>query len=117
MPNVVLEAMASSTPVVATAVGAVPEMVAHGETGFVVPPGDHAALAGAMERMMDLTPEERRALGEAGCRAVRSRHSVDSVVDRWEELFGRLLESKSRGRGGRAGDGAAAIGGHHVELG
>ena len=97
MPNVVLEAMASARPVVATAVGAVPEMVAHGETGFVVPPGDHAALAGAMERMMDLTPEERRALGEAGCRAVRSRHSVDSVVDRWEELFGRLLAGKARG--------------------
>ena len=99
MPNVVLEAMASSTPVVATAVGAVPEMVAHGETGFVVLPGDHAALAGAMERMMDLAPEERRALGEAGCRLVRARHSVDGVVDMWEELFGRLLESKSRGRG------------------
>ena len=97
MPNVVLEAMASSTPVVATAVGAVPEMVAHGETGFVVLPGDHAALAGAMERMMDLAPEERRALGEAGCRVVRSRHSVDSVVDRWEELFGRLLAGKARG--------------------
>ena len=99
MPNVVLEAMASARPVVATAVGAVPEMVAHGETGFVVPPGDHAALAGAMERMMDLAPAERRALGEAGCRVVYSRHAVDSVVDRWEELFGRLLESKSRGRG------------------
>ena len=99
MPNVVLEAMASARPVVATAVGAVPEMVTDGETGFVVPPGDYAALAAAMERMMDLAPEERRALGEAGCRAVRSRHSVDSVVDRWEELFGRLLESKSRGRG------------------
>ena len=97
MPNVVLEAMASSTPVVATAVGAVPEMVAHGETGFVAPPGDHAALAGAMERMMDLAPEERRALGMAGCRLVRARHSVDSVVDRWEELFGRLLAGKARG--------------------
>ena len=97
MPNVVLEAMASARPVVATAVGAVPEMVAHGETGFVVPPGDHAALAGAMERMMELAPEERRALGEAGCRVVYSRHSVDGVVDMWEELFGRLLAGKARG--------------------
>ena len=99
MPNVVLEAMASGTPVVATAVGAAPEMVEDGETGFVVAPGDHAALAGAMKRMMDLAPEERRAMGETGRRAVRSRHSVDSVVDRWEELFGRLLEGKRHGRG------------------
>ena len=98
MPNVVLEAMASARPVVATAVGAVPEMVTDGETGFVVPPGDHATLAGAMERMMDLAPEERRALGEAGQRAVRERHAVESVVDRWEELFGRLMERKGRGR-------------------
>ncbi len=97
MPNVVLEAMASGTPVVATAVGAVPEMVTDGETGYVVPPGDHAALAAAMERMMDLAPDERRELGDAGCRVVRARHSVDGVVDMWEELFGRLLAGKARG--------------------
>ncbi len=97
MPNVVLEAMASGRPVVATAVGAVPEMVADGETGYVVPAGDPAALAGAMGRMMRLAPDERRAMGEAGRRAVRERHSVESVVDGWEELFRRLLEGKARG--------------------
>lgn len=96
MPNVVLEAMASAKPVVATAVGAVPEIVSDGETGFVVPPGDHAALAGAMERMMGLAPEERRAMGETGRRVVRERHSVESVVEAWEALFGRLLEGKTR---------------------
>ena len=96
MPNVVLEAMASGRPVVATAVGAVPEMVADGWTGFVVPPGDHTALASAMERMMGLAPEERRAMGEAGRSRVRERHSVESVVDAWEGLFGRLLEDRAR---------------------
>ena len=96
MPNVVLEAMASAKPVVATAVGAVPEMVADGETGFVVPPGDHTGLASAMERMMGLAPEERRAMGEAGRSRVRERHSVESVVDAWEALFGRLLEDRAR---------------------
>ena len=100
MPNVVLEAMASATPVVATAVGAVPEMVENGATGFVVPSGDHAALADAMERMMGLAQEERRAMSEAGLRAVRERHSLESVLDEWEALFGRLLERRGRGRRG-----------------
>ena len=44
MPNVVLEAMASRTPVVATSVGAVPEVITDGESGLVVPPHDHQAL-------------------------------------------------------------------------
>ena len=99
MPNVVLEAMASGTPVVATAVGAVREMIEDGETGFVVPAGDYGALARVMEHMMGLAPEERRVMGEAGQRAVRERHAVESVVGRWEALFGRLLERKGRGRG------------------
>ena len=47
---------------------------------------------------MGLAPEERRAMGEAGRRAVRERHSVESVVDAWEGLFGRLLERKAQGR-------------------
>ena len=99
MPNVVLEAMASGTPVVATAVGAVPELVSDGESGFVVPPRDHAALADAMERMMDLSCEERQALGKAGYDRARSEFSLDRVIDRWEDLFNRLLESKARCKG------------------
>ena len=48
MPVVVLEAMASATPVVATSVGAVPEVVSDGVSGLIVPPHDHEALANAM---------------------------------------------------------------------
>ena len=99
MPNVVLETMASATPVVATAVGAVPELVTDGESGFVVPPGDHIALADAMERMMVLPNETRQAFGEAGYDKVRSEFSLDRVIDKWEDLFNRLLESKARGQG------------------
>ena len=98
MPNVLLEAMASATPIVSTAVGAVPELVTDGESGFVVPPGDHIALADAMERMMDLSNEDRHTLGEAGYDNVRSEFSLDRVIDKWEDLFNRLLESKARGK-------------------
>ncbi len=48
MPNAVLEAMAAGKPVVATEVGGVPELVLHGETGILVPPGDTDALAQAI---------------------------------------------------------------------
>ena len=100
MPNVVLEAMASRRPIVATSVGAVAELVTDGESGFVVPPGDHTALADAMERMMALPDETRLAFGEAGCNRVRSEFSPDRVIDKWEELLNRLLDSKTGPRSG-----------------
>ena len=95
MPNVVLEAMASATPVVATAVGAVPEIVSDGESGLIVPPRDHEALADAMARMMELPDETRQALGRAGYDFLLSEFSRESVIDRWEELFYHLLDDKA----------------------
>lgn len=51
LPNVVLEAMASGRPVVASDVGAIRSAVSHGRTGLLVPPGDAAALAAALDRL------------------------------------------------------------------
>lgn len=51
MPNSVLEAMASGVPIVATRVGGVPWIVRDGETGLLVPPGDHEAMAGLVLRL------------------------------------------------------------------
>ena len=101
MPNVLLEAMACRKPVVATAVGAVREVVSDGETGLVVPPEDHQALADAMHRMMALQPGARRSMGEAGYRRVREEFSLERVVDQWEDLFKRLLREKGVMPGGQ----------------
>lgn len=73
LPNVVLEAMAMGKPVVATAVSEVPFMVA--DTGYVVPPGDADALAGAIAAMQRLSSDERRELGK------RARRRVEEVYD------------------------------------
>ena len=98
MPNVVLEAMASRTPVVATSVGAVPEVITDGESGLVVPPHDHQALAHAMKRMMELPEKTRQALGQVGYDRALSEFSRESVIDKWEDLFERLLGGCSQDR-------------------
>jgi len=64
-PNVVLEAMSHGLPVVATDVGGIPELVAHGETGLLVPPEDVKALAGALAAML-ADPAAARRMGAAG---------------------------------------------------
>jgi glycosyltransferase involved in cell wall biosynthesis len=71
LPNVVLEAMSSGRPVIASHVGAVSSAVVDGRTGVLVPPGDAAALAGALEFLVD-QPDWRARLGrEARARVER----------------------------------------------
>ena len=79
------EAMSHARPVVATTVGAVRDIVADGETGHLVPPGDVDALAGALERVLG-DPAHARALGLAG-RARAGRFTWPAVA---EAIAGRL---------------------------
>ena len=64
IPNVLVEAMAAGTPVVATAVSGIPELVRDGENGLLVPPDDPAALADALLRL-HARPGARRAARRA----------------------------------------------------
>lgn len=76
---VLLEAMLAELPVVATQVSAIPEIVADGETGFLVPPGDATALADAVSRVLaDDTLAER--LGRAGRRRAEDRFGVERMA-------------------------------------
>lgn len=90
LPNVVLEAMACGLPVVATAVGGLPEIVEHGRTGFLVPPRDPAALAAAMARLLD-DPRIRTAFGDEGRKLVLSRYSLQTMVEVHESIFRNTL--------------------------
>jgi glycosyltransferase involved in cell wall biosynthesis len=74
-PMSILEAMAAGLPVVATRVGGVDELVADGDTGMLVPPGDAAALSAALGLLI-ADPALRRRLGEAGRERVRRRFDV-----------------------------------------
>jgi len=106
MPNVVMEAAAASLPVVCTDVGGASELVEEGASGFLVPPCNPEALAGAMERMMGLPEEQRRAMGRRGRERMERSYSVRAVIEMWREA---LMEVTARS-GGAAGAGARAGG-------
>jgi glycosyltransferase involved in cell wall biosynthesis len=93
-PLVVLEAMASGLPVVATGVGSVREMVEDGISAIVVPPEDSNALADAIVRIID-DEELARAFGDEGRRIVERRFRVETMCHKREELFARLLAGEA----------------------
>jgi glycosyltransferase involved in cell wall biosynthesis len=86
MPMSVLEAMAAGLPVVASAVGGVPELVRDGETGALVPPRDSAALAGALRRIVS-DPALVDRLGEAGRQRVEREFSLERFEREHLELY------------------------------
>jgi len=89
-PLAILEAMAAGLPVVATAVAGVPEAVVDGVTGRLVPPGDVASLAAALEELAS-QPERRRAMGEAGRRRVEEKFAIPQIAGAYLDLFRNLL--------------------------
>ncbi|MGE3511398.1 MAG: glycosyltransferase family 4 protein [Vicinamibacterales bacterium] len=88
-PVALIEAMAAAKPVVATAVGGVPDVVEHGVTGLLVAPGDADGLANAMVREAG-DPDLRRCLGAAGREHVALHHSIERLVDDVERLYGEV---------------------------
>lgn len=89
-PLSVMEYMEAGLPVVATAVGGLPELVRDGETGLLVPPRDPAALAAALARLLDDEGLAER-LGEGGRRLQRERYGIDAWIARLERLYEGLL--------------------------
>jgi glycosyltransferase involved in cell wall biosynthesis len=92
-PNAVLEAMAAGKPVVATAVGGIPELVVDGVTGILVPPEDARALAEAIMGMLS-HDERAKAMGEAGRQRVQQYFSMDAMIAKTEDLYHHLLLRK-----------------------
>jgi glycosyltransferase involved in cell wall biosynthesis len=86
MPLAILEAMAAGLPVVATAVGDVPEMVAAENRPFVLPPADEAGLAAALARLA-AEPALRRRIGEANRARARAVYDEARMVEAWRQLL------------------------------
>lgn len=93
MPHVVLEAMVAGTPVVATRVAGVPELIDDGVHGLLVPVGSAEEAAGAVVRVLtDRALAARLAAAAAG--RVRSEFTLEQMIDRVERLFVRLVEAR-----------------------
>ncbi|MBX3426832.1 MAG: glycosyltransferase [Pirellulales bacterium] len=102
-----LEAMASSVPLIATRVGGTPETVVDDQTGVLVPPEDPAALAAALVRLWSDSTERERLATAAKWRAAEL-YSVDRMVESYERLY-RGLELDERQESPAAAEAAVAV--------
>jgi glycosyltransferase involved in cell wall biosynthesis len=88
-PTTVLEAMASGRPVIASSVGGVVDMIADGTSGLLVPPGDTAGLAVAIDRL--LADEDLRARLGASAKVAVGRFTASVVAERLEAVYARVV--------------------------
>lgn len=90
LPYTVLEAMHLGVPIVSTAVGGPAEVLRDGETGLLVPPGDPAALASALERAI-ADASLRRRLGENARVEARRSYSLDGMARKYLDVYRSVL--------------------------
>lgn len=97
---VAMEAMALSKPVVATAVGGVPEVVAGGETGILVPPGDVEALAGAIIDVLR-DPARAQEMGERGQQRAVRQFDISDMIERTKAVYADIMRETLDAEGAR----------------
>lgn len=94
-PRTIMESMAAGTPVVASSVGAVEDMVSNGETGLLVPPGNVPALADAMKRMVQSSSAVLDKMSADGTQAAEALFSMEAHVAAIAAIYGRLLAPRA----------------------
>jgi glycosyltransferase involved in cell wall biosynthesis len=87
LPVVIMEAMALGRPVISTYVAGIPELVRPGENGWLVPPSDVEALAGAMREALAAPAAEIAKMGAAGRQRVEERHNAAREAGKLKDLF------------------------------
>jgi glycosyltransferase involved in cell wall biosynthesis len=95
-PTVVMEAMSTGCPVVASRIGGVADLVSDGETGILVEPGDPLALRQAIELLL-ANPDLRKRMGQCGLRKV-VEFQASTVVPRIEHVYEELLQEANISR-------------------
>lgn len=90
-----LEAMAFCVPVVATNVGGTKELIKHGQTGLLAPPGDSAALAAALRQLLS-SPDLRQQLTDNAYEMIRQHHTMEAMVDEHVNVFRQGLSARGK---------------------
>ena len=98
LPNTVMEALASGTPLVATTAGGIPSVVTHERSGLLVPEKDVPALEAAIGRLV-ANPAARAALGTAARADAVATRTWDRVAERMEQVYDRAAGRRERQRG------------------
>ncbi|MDD5216857.1 MAG: glycosyltransferase [Candidatus Omnitrophica bacterium] len=93
MPKVLLEAMSTGLPIVATNVGGVGEIVRNGLNGFLVEPGNPVLLAEKMKMLMDMPKRNRHDMGQRGSQSVSDQFSVEKIMPLWESVYRRYRDN------------------------
>jgi glycosyltransferase involved in cell wall biosynthesis len=93
LPRTVLEAMYVGRPTVATAVAGTPEQIRDGETGLLVPPANPEAIADAIMRLLEASPDERSAMGERARERVRETFTTARMVRETAALYRELRDA------------------------
>jgi glycosyltransferase involved in cell wall biosynthesis len=95
-PNALMEAMAAGRPVVAPAMGGIPELIRDGENGMLVRTRSAEAFAQAVESLI-VNPAARKKCGEAAARHVREEFSLENLVRNYRDLYVELINEKREG--------------------
>lgn len=93
--RVIAEGHAMGRPVIATAHGAAPEILRHGDTGWLVPPNDPAALAAGLERALTLSDDQRQGVAERARRLVLENFTTRQMQDATLAVYSELLERRA----------------------
>ena len=86
LPRILIEAMATGTPIIGSRVGGIPELIEDGVRGFLVPPADSQALAEKLRWLLE-SPAEARAMGARGRAFVERLFSTESYLKGYERVF------------------------------